>query len=183
MKKNWLSWLLWLPPFGILGMHKLYLNNPLMALIYFFTGGGCMFGWITDAFSMNKQVTEANRKTIDEFKEHIKEKLLEDSPQGLIEERVIDVIVNEAVGRTMNHPSESSRTAQGSTDDVEKKILTLAYDKGGRVTVGDVAVNTDLSLREAEEVLKGMSTKGYCGMNVTENGKIEYEFEGLFSDK
>ena len=196
MKKNWLSWLLWIPPFGLLGMHKLYLNNPLMALVYFFTGGGCLFGWIMDAFSMNKQVREANKKTIHQVKEHIKTKLLEDSSQSLIEGRVIDAIVNETVldpasGTAENHPAARGSAADGVEQrlpgrtggrDVEKQILKLAFEQSGKVTIGDVAVHTDLSLSEAEAVLKDMSTKGYCGMNVTENGKIEYEFEGIFTD-
>lgn len=171
MKKNWLSWLFWLPPFGILGMHKIYLDNPFMGLVYFFTGGGCIFGWIMDAFTMSRQVDEANDKLVTNVKTHLREELLSEIPRKQLEEQVIDTIVSEARGRG----------ADPAAARYQKAILRLAYERGGKVTVGDVAVKIDITLDEAERILKEMSSKGYCGMNVTDSGRIEYEFDQLFS--
>ena len=33
---------------GLLGAHKLYLGRPVMAALYFFTGGFFMVGWALD---------------------------------------------------------------------------------------------------------------------------------------
>jgi len=45
---------------GILGAHKLYLRRPIMALLYLFTAGLFIVGWIIDLFTMAKQVDDCN---------------------------------------------------------------------------------------------------------------------------
>jgi len=51
---------------GILGAHKFYLHRPLLGVLYFFTGGLVLCGWIYDIFTLPRQV-EAYNVRIDEF--------------------------------------------------------------------------------------------------------------------
>ncbi len=59
------AYLLWLM-LGILGAHKLYLRRPMMALIYLFTVGLFLVGWIVDLFTMGEQVDACNDRIFDE---------------------------------------------------------------------------------------------------------------------
>ena len=54
-----IAYLLWLF-LGIFGAHKLYLGRPGMALLYFFTAGLVLIGWIIDLFTLKDQVLEYN---------------------------------------------------------------------------------------------------------------------------
>ncbi len=53
------AYILWLT-FGILGAHKLYLRRPMMALLYLFTAGFFLIGWIVDLFTLGEQVDTCN---------------------------------------------------------------------------------------------------------------------------
>lgn len=60
--------------------------------------------------------------------------------------------------------------------DRTKQILRVAQANKGKVTPALVTLNSSLSLEDAERLLQEMSSKGYASMNVTESGRIEYEF-------
>ena len=62
------------------------------------------------------------------------------------------------------------------TEEMEREVLRLARDRGGVLTPGLVALETSLSIADAERVLDGMASRGYAGMEVRDNGRIEYEF-------
>jgi len=59
MKDKTVAYLLWFF-LGGFGAHKFYLNNVGMGVLYFFTGGLFLIGWIIDAFTLGKQVDEYN---------------------------------------------------------------------------------------------------------------------------
>ena len=170
MKNNLLAYLLWLPPFGFLGVHKAYLGKPLMAIIYFLTGGGCFFGWASDLFTLPKQVREANYKDLLEARDYLKGRLGYDLPRDDAEDAKLRRLI---VDEVYSQPPKAENPSP------EKAVLRLAFEKQGRVTVGDVAMGTDLSLDEAEDVLKELTKKGHCGMHVTDSGLIEYEFQQI----
>jgi TM2 domain-containing membrane protein YozV len=54
-----LAWILltFLGPFGV---HRFYLGKIWTGLLYFFTGGLFMFGWLYDFWTLNEQVSEIN---------------------------------------------------------------------------------------------------------------------------
>jgi len=54
-----IAYLLWLFV-GIFGAHKLYLARPWMALLYLFTAGLLLIGWLIDLFTLKDQVLEFN---------------------------------------------------------------------------------------------------------------------------
>ncbi len=64
-----------------------------------------------------------------------------------------------------------------SPGDPEKIILRLARKLEGRVTPALVAIESDLSIEKAEEVLQNLVKRGFTSMEVRDNGTIEYFFE------
>jgi len=58
----------------------------------------------------------------------------------------------------------------------ERVVLRLAKSESGRLTPAVVAVNSELSLDDAESQLREFADKGYAELNVTEDGRIEYVF-------
>ncbi len=58
----------------------------------------------------------------------------------------------------------------------EKEILRIAQEEGGRVTPALVALKTRLSAEKAEEILQRLVKNNHANMDVTSEGRIEYEF-------
>ncbi len=46
---------------GIFGIHRLYLGKWLTALLWFFTGGLFLIGYLYDYWTLNEQIDDANR--------------------------------------------------------------------------------------------------------------------------
>jgi TM2 domain-containing membrane protein YozV len=55
-----LAYILWLPPFGLLGLHRLYMKQHAMCLYYLLTGGNFGLGWLFDAFRLPSLVRSFN---------------------------------------------------------------------------------------------------------------------------
>jgi TM2 domain-containing membrane protein YozV len=51
MQSLLLTYVLWLFG-GLFGLHKFYLGRPFIGLLYFFTGGLFLVGWIVDFFTL-----------------------------------------------------------------------------------------------------------------------------------
>lgn len=60
--------------------------------------------------------------------------------------------------------------------DPEHEVLRIARAHGGRITPSVVAVQSLMSLAEAERVLDGMARGGHATLAVTDDGRVEYEF-------
>ena len=58
----------------------------------------------------------------------------------------------------------------------EKEILQVAKEERGTVTPALAALHTSLTTEEAEEILQKFVKKGYAMMEVTSDGRVEYEF-------
>ncbi len=54
-----LSWVL-LTFFGILGIHRIYMGKWISGIIYFFTGGLFLVGYLFDLWTLNEQLSEIN---------------------------------------------------------------------------------------------------------------------------
>ncbi len=54
---GYLFWLL-----GIFGAHRFYFGKPLTGILWFFTGGLLLVGWIIDLFLIPDMADEANRR-------------------------------------------------------------------------------------------------------------------------
>lgn len=46
---------------GVFGVHRLYLGKWITAIVYFFTGGLFLIGYLYDLWTLNGQIDEANR--------------------------------------------------------------------------------------------------------------------------
>ncbi len=60
--------------------------------------------------------------------------------------------------------------------DVEKQILRAAQEQKGKLTAATAALNTSLTLKEAQSILEKMTKEGHAVMNVTREGTLEFEF-------
>lgn len=74
-------------------------------------------------------------------------------------------------------PRRKSRTlADNRTETLERLVLTAAKNERGRVTPAKVTLNSDISLEKAQQILEDLVKRGYAGMEVRDNGTVEYVF-------
>ena len=80
----------------------------------------------------------------------------------------------------LSHFLEKRKALQGQQkalhNQQEKQVIRLAQQKGGRLTIPEIAVETSMTTAEAEEFMQEMASKGYVNMEVTDTGVIVYEF-------
>ena len=70
----------------------------------------------------------------------------------------------------------AGRARLPSAPDPQTEVLKIARREGGRVTPALVAVDSHLSVEEAERTLDEMVRGGYATMAVADDGRVEYEF-------
>ena len=58
-----LAWIL-LTFLGYLGIHRFYLGKWITGLLYMFTGGLFLLGWLYDLWTLNEQVSERNAELL-----------------------------------------------------------------------------------------------------------------------
>ncbi|MFP2924889.1 hypothetical protein ACLESO_06665 [Pyxidicoccus sp. 3LG] len=66
-----------------------------------------------------------------------------------------------------------------SPREIERTVLSVAKQHGGRVTIAEVAAESHLTFTEAKAVLEELSRAGACTVDVTDQGAFIYEFIGL----
>jgi hypothetical protein len=64
---------------------------------------------------------------------------------------------------------------------IEGRIFRAALKHSGRLTISDIVLETDLSIREAEETINGMVDGTHVRMEVEEDGLVVYEFPEIIS--
>jgi len=69
----------------------------------------------------------------------------------------------------------------GNQDNRESLIFKLADRMKGRVTLSDIVLETGMGLKEAESFIKKMIDGVHVTMEVTDTGKIIYEFPEIIS--
>ena len=69
----------------------------------------------------------------------------------------------------------------GRSRSIQNRIFRAAYNHKGRLTVSDIVLETDLSIREAEDVINGMVDGTHVRMEVQDNGLVLYEFPEIIS--
>lgn len=77
---------------------------------------------------------------------------------------------------SLRRTGSSPRPPAPEPPDPQTEVLKIARHLGGRVTPALVAVDTTLSVEEAERALDGMVRGGYATMAVADDGRVEYEF-------
>jgi hypothetical protein len=69
---------------------------------------------------------------------------------------------------------EGARQVRSRID--ENRILRLARQRGGRLTVMEAATETGLTAVEAESILRGLAEGGFIEIEVTDAGVMIYRF-------
>jgi hypothetical protein len=64
---------------------------------------------------------------------------------------------------------------------IEGRIFRAAYKHRGKLTISDIVLETDLGIKEAEEVINGMVDGTHVRMEVEDNGLVVYEFPEIIS--
>ena len=77
-----------------------------------------------------------------------------------------------------NHtkPKKVKKPKKLSQKEKEKVILQLAKNNFGKITPIDVAMKSQLSIEESENILKEMASKGHAEVRVSDSGNLYYEF-------
>jgi TM2 domain-containing membrane protein YozV len=60
-KEVWVTYLLWFI-LGFVGVHKFYLGKIGWGILYIFTGGLFIIGWLVDIFTIPSQVRRYNEQ-------------------------------------------------------------------------------------------------------------------------
>ncbi|MCP4701035.1 MAG: hypothetical protein GY862_29905 [Gammaproteobacteria bacterium] len=68
-----------------------------------------------------------------------------------------------------------------SGERMERELLKLVAAANGRITPAEIAVNSGLTLKEAEEHLSHMCRGGNGELQLTKDGKMVYVFFGFLS--
>jgi hypothetical protein len=64
---------------------------------------------------------------------------------------------------------------------IEGRIFRAALKHSGRLTISDIVLETDLSIREAEDQINSMVDGTHVRMEVREDGLVVYEFPEIIS--
>ncbi|BDD12381.1 hypothetical protein FUAX_48130 (plasmid) [Fulvitalea axinellae] len=155
MKSKTVAYVLWFF-FGFLGAHKFYIGKPVWGVLYFFTGGFFVIGWVIDLFALSNQVDSVNLEYL---------KMLHNLSDKDIKREPLKTY----------HKEETPRFESLSKKNPEQAILTLSNHKE-ILTMKDVIVKTGMGLEEAEIVLRKFVDKGIAQETVDANGKVLYDF-------
>lgn len=152
---------------GPLALHRHYLGKHSSAILQmqlFFTGIGAIW-WFVDLFLLPDMVREENLRLYGR-------------------DSSVNVYIDDGY-RNRQHTTSRNTTQRVRLDNIKKKkstekqILDIAKKHGGKITVTQVAMDTDLSIEQAEKKLQDLVKSGYVQMNVTDNGVMIYEFMEL----
>ena len=67
-------------------------------------------------------------------------------------------------------------------ESIEKTILRTAKKNRGRTTPAEIALESDLSMEQAQKYLEKLASKGYAEMRVKKSGLIVYVFPEFVDD-
>lgn len=68
-------------------------------------------------------------------------------------------------------------------DALENLVLQIAARYGGKLTATELAMNSKLSITQANEVLEGFTKQNAAYLTITNNGTYVYQFEGMISQQ
>jgi hypothetical protein len=87
-----------------------------------------------------------------------------------------------AITRILNGKKLRQELSQNEEMRNQKTVLRIAKENKGIVTPTLVAMNSDLSIEQADLLLQSITKKGFADMQIRESGKIEYEFREFIQD-
>lgn len=155
MKSKGIAYLLWFF-FGLVGVHKFYVNRIGMGILYLFTGGIFGIGWFFDLFTLGTQVDTCNA-------------IINGSRPGYGNQQQ-NVVVNVAVPQ-----AETQASARIASKSPETLILELPDDKP--LSLKEIMRMTSLEFDSVEAAIEKLVNKKMALEVVEADGKIKYNFE------
>ncbi len=161
------------------GLHRFYLGRPISGILYFLTWGFFGLGTLIDLFLIPSMVEEENRKSLPpgDVHLHFHGRLPDGRPAPIPQAPPRRVAPQRAL------PAPPAPKPPSKPMDIEQHILQIAKEDGGSVTVAMIALQTDLSLKEAKNKLERLRKEGFCNVDLSEEGAKLYVFVGLRSTK
>lgn len=144
-----IAYLLWfVSGFGALGFHRFYLGKNGTGLLWMVTGGLGGLGCIYDLVTLPNQVREAN----------------------------IGYAAREAIGYDNFSTGTGYTPRFKRAETPERVILRLAKSNNGMVSAGEVAIEAEISIDEAQRQLDSLAKKGIAQVRVRSSGSLVYFF-------
>jgi len=179
MKSILVAYLLWFLG-GPFGLYKFYLERPFMGLLYVCTCGGFLIGWISDFFTLPRQVQMANfllqyqnerpisalRREL-EYLKHVLYTLLAGDPN--------------TVTPAWRASLQQKVKPRFTDDELMLQLLRAAQKHGGRLSVTQGVIETGVLFGDVERVLQSMVKSNYVYMdNDPTTGIVVYVFKEIF---
>ena len=143
------AYFLWLiSGFGALGFHRLYLGTTGTGLLWMFTGGLGGLGGLYDLITLPRQVREAN----------------------------LAYSAREAIGHENYGQWGEFIPHIRQSETPERVILRLAKANNGMVTAGEVAIEANIPIEEAQRQLDNLAKKSIAQVRVRSSGVLVYFF-------
>ncbi|MBK8014866.1 MAG: TM2 domain-containing protein [Deltaproteobacteria bacterium] len=198
MKSSGVAYLLALAglatPFA--GLHRFYLGRPVWGLLYFVTWGFAGIGTIIDLFSIPRMVDDENRRLLypGDPVQHAA-RLARGRPasqRSLPSESIAPSPPSGpgGSGTANTGPRNSTSTSTNANTNAEmarmtpeQRILRIAREKEGVVTIAMVALHSGLTLRKAKKELERLRKEGFCSVDVSTEGVKLYVFDGLLKNE
>lgn len=144
-----------LPPLLPFGIHRHYLGKHGTGVLYFLswlTGIGGIIWLIIDIVNMRKMVDSTNEK---------------------IAER------NEFLHWKVQGSGYNIISNKKYQEPIEEQIFALAKKYNNKITVTQLAMETDLEIQDADRLMKNLTDKGYIERYSNDNGVIFYTFKEI----
>ena len=143
------AYFLWLiSGFGALGFHRFYLGKTGTGLLWMFSGGLGGLGCLYDLITLPRQVREAN----------------------------LAYAAREAIGYENYDQGSGFIPHMRPSETPERVILRLAKANNGMVTAGEVAIEANIAIEEAQRQLDNLAKKGIAQVRVRSSGVLVYFF-------
>ncbi|MEB3338345.1 MAG: NINE protein [Leptolyngbyaceae bacterium] len=154
MNKVSTAYILWCF-FFLPGLHRFYNGKIASGLLWFCTGGLLGIGQFIDLFLIPNMVEEHN--------------ILYQARHGL-----------SPAGVPLQPAIVAERVVKPTRDQLMVKLTQAAAKRGGKLSVTQAVMDTEITFAEAESTLKEMLKTGYVAIeNDPQTGVVVYEFREL----
>ena len=150
--------------FGICGIHRFYLGNPVSGLIWLFTFGLFGFGQFIDLFLIPGMAQQRNRYLWERIRTN---------------NSLIQTEINRQMLETTLPPAASKpKLEKPKNTDPMHKLLKAAAANNGVLSIGQAMLATDFPLEKVEELLTTAMHQGLVEIdNDPVTGRVRYHFD------